>query len=87
MHSLPIKEEANHDKQKPRKIHPLKALLVKKEIEKYLNFGFIRPIDYSEWMGDIVLITKPNGEIITYINFRDIKMLVQKMIFHCQILI
>lgn len=51
-------------------MHPLKALLVKKEIEKYLNFSFIRLIDYSEWMLNIFPITKPNGEIRIFIYLR-----------------
>lgn len=44
-------------------MHPSKALLVKKEIEKYMNIGFIKPIDYSKWMDNIVPVTKPTGEI------------------------
>jgi len=35
MHNFPLKENAKPIKQKPRKMHPSKALLVKKEIEKY----------------------------------------------------
>ena len=46
-------------KQKPRKIHFEVSLLVKKEIEKLLEVGFIKPIDYSKWMANIVLVKKP----------------------------
>jgi len=53
-------------------MHPSKALLVKKEIEKYLNDRFIKPINYSEWMANIVPITKPFGGIKVCTNFRDI---------------
>jgi len=38
-------------------------LLVKKEIEKLLEVGFIRPIDYLEWMENIIPVKKPTGEI------------------------
>jgi len=72
MHNFPLKENAKPIKQKPRKMHPSKALLVKKEIENYLQVGFIEPIDYSEWMSNIVPITKPIGEIRVCINFHDI---------------
>jgi len=41
MNNLPLKVNAKPIKQKPRKMHPFKALLVKKEIEKYLQAGFI----------------------------------------------
>ena len=53
-------------------MHPSKALLVKKEIEKYLQVGFIEPIDYSEWMSNIIPITKPTRKIQVCINFHDI---------------
>jgi len=85
MHNLPLKERAKPIKQKPRKMHPSKALLVNKEIEKYLNAGFIRSIDYSDWMANIVPISKPTSEIQVCTNFHDINNALQKMIFHCQI--
>jgi len=58
-------------KQKPRKIPFEVSLLVKKEIEKLLEVGFIKPIDYSEWMENIVPVKKPTGEIRVCTNFRD----------------
>jgi len=72
IHNLPLKKGAKPVNQKLIKMHPSKALLVKKEIENYLNVGFIRPIDYSKWMANIVLVTKPIGEIRICIDFRDI---------------
>lgn len=53
-------------------MHPSKALLVKKEIENYLNVRFIKHIDYLEWMANIVPITKSNGKIRVCIEFHDI---------------
>jgi len=46
--------------------------LVKKEIEKLLEVGFIRPIDYLEWMENIVLVKKPTIEIMICIDLRDL---------------
>jgi hypothetical protein len=34
---------------------------VKKEIEKMLEPGFIRPCRYAEWISSIVLVQKKNG--------------------------
>ena len=53
IHSLPFKKDVKSIKQKIIKMHPSKAILVKNEIEKYLNVGFIRQIDYFEWMSNI----------------------------------
>jgi len=53
-------------------MYPSKELLVKEEIDKCLNARFIKPIDYSEWMGNIFPISKPSGENQVCTNFRDI---------------
>ena len=45
---------------------------MKKEIEKLLEVGFIRSIDYSECMANIVPVKKPTGEIRVCTNFRDL---------------
>jgi len=47
-------------------------LLVKREIEKLLEVGFIRPVNYSKWMADVVPMRKPIGEIRVCIDFRDL---------------
>ena len=48
------------------------SLLVKKEIENLLEVGFIRSIDYSEWMANIVPVKKPTSEIRVCTNFKDL---------------
>ena len=40
-------------------------MLVKKEIEKLLEVGFIRPIDYSKWMANLVPVKKSTSEKAT----------------------
>lgn len=53
-------------------MHPSKALMVMKEIKNNLNARFIKPIDYSEWMANIVPTTKPTNEIQVCTIFNDI---------------
>ena len=48
------------------------SLLVKKEIEKLLEASFIKPIDYSEWMANVVPMKKPIGKIRVCIDFKDL---------------
>ena len=52
--------------------------MVKKEIEKLLEVGFIRPINYSKWMASIVPVKKPIGEIKVCTNFRDLNKVCSK---------
>ncbi|KAH9296742.1 hypothetical protein KI387_044770, partial [Taxus chinensis] len=53
-------------------MHPRVALLVKEELERLLVAWFIRPIDYSEWISNIVLVQKNPVGIIICTDFRDI---------------
>jgi hypothetical protein len=34
---------------------------VKKEVEKMLEAGFIRPCRYAEWISSVVLVQKKDG--------------------------
>lgn len=47
MHHLSINAREKPVKQKLRKMHPHVALLVKEELKKLLDVGFIRTIDYA----------------------------------------
>lgn len=72
MHHLTVAEGAKPVKQKLRKMHPQITVLVKTELKKLLNVGFIRPIDYAEWISNIVLVGKPKGGIRICTDFRDL---------------
>ena len=63
VHNLVVEEGAVPIKRKPRKMPFKVSLLVKKEIEKLLEVSFIKSIDYSEWMANVVPIKKPTREI------------------------
>jgi hypothetical protein len=45
---------------------------VKKEIEKMLEAGFIRPCRYAEWISSIVPIQKKDGRWWVCMDFRDL---------------
>jgi hypothetical protein len=45
---------------------------VKKEIEKMLEVGFIRPCRYAEWISSIVPVQKKDGWWRVYVDFRDL---------------
>lgn len=44
--------------------------MVKLELQQLLDVGFIQPIDYLEWVSNVVPISKPIGGIHIYKNFR-----------------
>ncbi|KAK1653488.1 hypothetical protein QYE76_071293 [Lolium multiflorum] len=45
---------------------------VKKEIEKMLAAGFIRPCRYAEWISSIIPVEKKDGRWCVAIDFRDL---------------
>jgi hypothetical protein len=45
---------------------------VKKEIEKMLAAGFIRPCRYAEWISSIVPVQKKDGRWRVCVDFRDL---------------
>ena len=45
---------------------------VKKEIEKMLDAGFIRPCRYAEWISSIVPVQKKGGRWRVCVDFRDL---------------
>jgi hypothetical protein len=45
---------------------------VKKEIEKMLEAGFIRPCRYAKWISSIVPVQKKDGRWWVCVDFRDL---------------
>lgn len=72
MHNLGIKDGAKLVKQKLQKIHPTIILMVKEELQKRLEDKFIHPIDYSNWISNMVPVKKSNGKIHICTNFKDL---------------
>lgn len=73
MHHLTVVEGEKLVKQKLRKMHPQIKLLVKVELKKLLDVGFIKPIDHVEWISNIVPMVKTTRGIRICIDFKDLK--------------
>jgi hypothetical protein len=72
LYHLPLLPNAKPVKQKLCKMHPQVALLIKAKLKKLLDVGFIRSIDYAEWISNLVLVTKPNGTIRPCTDYRNL---------------
>ncbi|XP_059068484.1 uncharacterized protein LOC131858993 [Cryptomeria japonica] len=72
IHNIILHSNDKPVKKKIRKINPKAYLLVKTEIKKLLKVIFIRLIDYSPWISNIVLVIKLDGHIHVCINFHDL---------------
>lgn len=69
LHHFPLFLEAKPVKQNLLKMYPQISLLVKAELKKLLDMGFIQSIDYAEWISNILLVIKKNGQIHISTNF------------------
>jgi hypothetical protein len=47
--------------QKERRYTPERHEIIRVEVNKLFEAGFIRPVDYPNWLANPVLIEKPNG--------------------------
>ena len=60
-HCIPLISGARPIRQMERRMNPGVQLLVKAELERLLNAGFIKPFEITDWVSPMVWIKKKNG--------------------------
>jgi hypothetical protein len=60
-HKLGIDQSYKLDKQKERRYTPERRETIQQEVNKLLEAGFIRPVDYPTWLANPVLVEKHDG--------------------------
>jgi hypothetical protein len=68
-HKLSIDPAFKLIKQKERRYTPQRHETIRLEVNKLLEAGFIRPVDYLNWLVNTVLIEKPDGSWRMCINY------------------
>jgi hypothetical protein len=71
-HRLPLKKGFRPFQQRARQMKAEVLEEVKKEVEKMLEAGFIRPCRYAEWISCVVPIQKKDGRWQVCMDFRDL---------------
>ncbi|XP_050207805.1 uncharacterized protein LOC126657193 [Mercurialis annua] len=61
-HKLNVDAKCKPVKQKKRTFSLEKQIAIRDEVEKLSKAGFIRKVDYPEWLANVVLIKKSNAE-------------------------
>ena len=77
-HRLPIKPEFHPFQQPPRRISKEVELKVNEEIKNLLKAKFNRLIRYVQWLENIILVIKKNGNLRVCVDFRDLKVATPK---------
>jgi hypothetical protein len=60
-HKLGIDPAFRPIKQKERRYTPERRDTIWLEVNRLLEAGFIRPVDYPSWLANPVLVEKPDG--------------------------
>jgi hypothetical protein len=71
-HQLPLNKGFRPFQQRARQMKAEVLEEVKKEVEKMLDAGFIRPCRYAKWISSMVLVQKKDGRWRVCVDFRDL---------------
>ena len=71
-HRLSIFKEACPISQKKRDLGDENRLAAKEEVGKLLLAGFIREAQYTTWLANVVMVTKPNGNWRMCVDYKNI---------------
>ena len=77
-HHIYIKEECRPIFQLQRRMNPNLKEIVKEELQKLLNTGFIYLILDNEWVSPLVIVPKKNGTWRVCVDYRALNKATQK---------
>ncbi|KAL2230962.1 UNVERIFIED_CONTAM: Retrovirus-related Pol polyprotein from transposon [Sesamum indicum] len=72
MHRLNVDPTMRPVQQKKRNFSIEKNQVIKEEVERLLNAGYISEVQYTEWLSNIVVVQKPGGKWRVCIDFTDL---------------
>jgi hypothetical protein len=72
VHKLNVDPNHRPVKQRRRAFAAERNIAVTEEVEKLLKAGFIREVDYPEWLANVVMVKKSNGKWRMCVDFTDL---------------
>ncbi|KAA3468857.1 reverse transcriptase [Gossypium australe] len=72
VHRLSIKEDCKLVQQKLRRMRPDIVLKIKEEVKKQFDAEFLWEIKYSEWVANIMPVSKKDGKVRMCVDYRDL---------------
>ncbi|WJZ84531.1 hypothetical protein VitviT2T_004131 [Vitis vinifera] len=61
-HRLNVSPTARPVQQRVRRFHPDRQKIIRDEIDKLLKAGFIREVEYPDWLENVVVVPKKEGK-------------------------
>ncbi|KAK4394709.1 Transposon Ty3-G Gag-Pol polyprotein [Sesamum angolense] len=72
VHRLNVNPKIRPVKQKKRAFGNERIKAIKEDVEKLPRIDYIRPVQYPEWLANVVLVPKPNNKWRICIDFTDL---------------
>jgi hypothetical protein len=77
-HKIELLPNAKLIKAKQGRWNPRYTTMVKEELDKLLEAGFIRPVEITEWVSPVVLALKKNGKLRVCVNYKALNKVTEK---------
>ena len=61
-HKLNVLPTARPVRQSVRRFHPDRQKIIRDEIDKLLEDGFIKEVEYPDWLANVVVVPKKEGK-------------------------
>ena len=71
-HKLNVAPFAKPVRQKLRRFHPDRHLVIQTEVDNLLQNGFIRAVKYSEWLANVVVVPKKGNKWRVCVDYTDL---------------
>ncbi|KAL5827792.1 hypothetical protein ACOSQ3_019642 [Xanthoceras sorbifolium] len=55
-----------------KKVAPERNKVINEEIQKRIDIGSVREVNYPDWLANVVVVKKKNGKWLVCINFTDL---------------
>ena len=72
VHQLQVDPDHRPVKQKRRKFAPEKNKVINEEIQKLIDIGSVKEVQYPDWLANVVVVKKKNGKWRVCIDFTDL---------------
>ena len=71
-HKLNVAPSAKPVKQKARRFHPDRHLVIQIEVDNLLQSGFIITVKYPEWLANVVVVPKKGNKWRVCVDYTDL---------------
>ena len=71
-HGLNVTPSAKSVRQKVRRFHPDRHLVIQTEVDNLLHNGFIRVVQYPKWLANVVVVPKKGNKWRVCVDYTDL---------------